>query len=256
MAKLENSLKNMVLSLTAITVVVGALLGGVAYITNEPIAQAKADKQARAISAVVPVEGAVPGEAVTTTAPNGTEAVIFPVSKDGQLVGNAVQAITKNGFGGNVTVMVGFSTEGEILGYSVLDCSNETPGLGAKMPDWFQKGQKGDVIGKNPTKNNLTVSKDGGEVDAITAATISSRAFLDAVAQAWAAVSGNADAATSASQQAAEGECCKAEGECCCTEACQTEEGKAEACSECPKAEGECCKAKAEGECCKETVTE
>ncbi|MBQ0056970.1 MAG: RnfABCDGE type electron transport complex subunit G [Bacteroidales bacterium] len=238
MAKLENSLKNMVLSLTAITLIVGALLGYVASVTDAPIAKAKADKQAKAISAVVPVEGAVPGEAVSATAPNGTEALIFPVTKDGQLVGNAVQAITKNGFGGNVVVMVGFSTDGEILGYSVLDCSNETPGLGAKMPTWFQKGEKGDVIGKNPTTNNLTVSKDGGEVDAITAATISSRAFLDAVAQAWAVVSGSADAATSATQQVP-----AAEGDCCCTEACQTPEGQAECC-------------KAEGKCCKETVTE
>lgn len=238
MAKLENSLMNMVLSLTAITLVVGGLLGFIASITEEPIAKAAADKQQAAISAVVPGEGTSVGDAVSKTSANGEEAEIFPVTKDGKLIGNAVKAVSKNGFGGKITVMIGFDVEGNILGYSVLDCSNETPGLGAKMPDWFQEGQKGNVIGKNPGKNNLTVSKDGGEVDAITAATISSRAFLDAVAQAYGVLSG-ADVTTSASQQAKEetSECGACEQSC---DSCQ-----------CEMVDGECAK-KAEGKCCKD----
>lgn len=217
MAKLENSLMNMFLSLTVITVVVGGLLGAVAMVTADPIAQATAAAQTEAIKAVAPEFDAV-GEATTATSTNGEEATIFPVMKGGQLVGNAVQAITKNGFGGKVTVMIGFDAQNNISGYAVLNHA-ETPGLGSKMPDWFQKGAKGDVIGKNPATNNLTVSKDGGEVDAITAATISSRAFLDAVAQAYSVIAG-ADATTSATQQAPaescqEGEeCCGGEGEC------------------------------------------
>lgn len=201
MAKLENSLKNMFLSLTAITVVVGGLLGAVAMVTAEPIAQANAAAQTDAIKAVAPEFDTV-GDATTTTSTNGEAATIFPVMNNGQQVGCAVQAITKNGFGGKVTVMIGFDAEKNISGYAVLNHA-ETPGLGSKMPDWFQKGAKGDVIGKNPGKNNLTVSKDGGEVDAITAATISSRAFLDAVAQAYSVISG-VDAATSATQQVKE----------------------------------------------------
>jgi len=198
MAKLENSLLNMFLSLTVITVVVGGLLGAVAMVTAEPIAQATAAAQTQAIKAVAPEFDTV-GEAATATSTNGEAATIFPVLKGGQEVGKAVQAVTKNGFGGKVTVMIGFDAQNNISGYAVLNHA-ETPGLGSKMPDWFQKGAKGDVIGKNPGSNNLTVSKDGGEVDAITAATISSRAFLDAVAQAYSVVSG-VDAATSASQQ-------------------------------------------------------
>ncbi len=238
MAKLENSLKNMVLSLTAITLVVGGLLGAVAYVTAEPIAQAAADKQTAAIAAVVPAEGATVGEAQVKTAANGTEATIFPVMKDGQLVGNAVKATSKNGFGGNITIMIGFDVEGNILGYSVLDCSNETPGLGAKMPDWFQATGKGNVIGKNPSKNNLTVSKDGGEVDAITAATISSRAFCDAIAQAAGVLGARicSDASTSASQQVKEE-----------TPAC---EQTCDSC-QCEMVDGECAK-KAAGQCCKD----
>ena len=203
MAKLENSLKNMFLSLTVITVVVGALLGAVAMVTEEPIAQASAAAQTAAIKAVAPDFDAV-GEAATATSTNGEAATIFPVLKGGQEVGKAVQAITKNGFGGKVTVMIGFDAQNNITGYAVLNHA-ETPGLGSKMPDWFQKDGKGNVIGKNPGTNNLTVSKDGGEVDAITAATISSRAFLDAVAQAYSVIAeATSDATTSATQQVQE----------------------------------------------------
>ena len=80
-------------------------------------------------------------------------------------------------------MLVGFDTEGNILGYTLLEHA-ETPGLGAKADQWFQKGQKGDIIGKSPAEP-LTVSKDGGQVDAITASTITSRAFLKAVNQAY-----------------------------------------------------------------------
>jgi len=202
MAKLENNLVNMVASLTAITLVVGGLLGVVNAVTEEPIAKAAQDKQNAAILAVVPGENVTVSEPWETTSPNGEVAIVYDVTSDGKPLGKAVKAISKNGFGGKIVVMIGFNPAGDILGYNVLDCSNETPGLGAKMPDWFQATGKGNVIGKNPGKNNITVSKDGGEVDAITAATISSRAFTDAIAQAWAVISGNKDAATSASQQA------------------------------------------------------
>lgn len=224
----------MFLSLTVITVVVGALLGLVASVTADPIAQAAAAAQEAAIKAVTPAFDEVAPAQEVADCGNGLPATIFGVKKDGQWVGQAVKVTTKKGFGGKCIVMVGFDAEKNITGYSVLDCSNETPGLGAKMPDWFQKGQKGDVIGKNPGKNNLTVSKDGGEVDAITAATISSRAFLDAVALAYACVSGNSDAVSAATPQAAPA------AEACCTGEC--EEGKcdkpeSEKCEKCKAAE-------------------
>ena len=194
----------MVLSLVVISAVVGGLLGLVAYITAEPIAAASAAAQTEAIKAVAPEFDAVADPATVEDCGNGLPATVFAVSKGGQQVGSAVEVVTKKGFGGKVKVMVGFDMNGDITGYNVLDCSNETPGLGAKMPDWFQKGQKGDVIGMNPGKKAVTVTKDGGDVDAITAATISSRAFCDAIALAWNAVQGNSDAVTSATQQVAE----------------------------------------------------
>jgi len=211
MAKLENSLLNMFASLSVICLIVGGLLGLVAYVTAEPIAAASAKAQADAIQAVVPVEGAVADAGQTVEdCGNGLPATVFTLTKDGQTVGKAVKVTTKKGFGGKCVVMVGFDAEGNILGYNVLDCANETPGLGAKMPTYFQteenggKGGNSVIIGKNPGKNNLTVSKDGGEIDAITAATISSRAFCDAIALAWNAVQGKSDAVTSATSQVEE----------------------------------------------------
>ena len=79
---------------------------------------------------------------------------------------------------------MGFDNEGKILGYTILK-SSETPGLGAKAGVWFQKNGKGNVIGMSPKDKPLTVTKDGGDVDAITASTITSRAFLKAINQAY-----------------------------------------------------------------------
>ena len=184
MAKLENSLKNMFLSLTVISLIVGGLLGAVAHITSEPIAAATAAAQKDAIKAVTPAFDAVSDPYVVEDCGNGLPATIFAVSKDGQQVGSAVEVVTKKGFGGKVKVMMGFDMEGNITGYNV--------------------GVKGTgVIGKNPGKANLTVTKDGGEVDAITAATISTRAFCDAIALAYATVTGT-DANTGATGQVKE----------------------------------------------------
>lgn len=199
---MESSFKNMVLILTGITCLSGAILGGVNEITTEPIKVAKLAKQENAIKLVAPEYDNNPiADQWKTTLPDGTEAIIFPAKKNGELVGAAVQAMTKNGFGGPITLMVGFDKDGNVHEYSVLS-HTETPGLGSKMPTWFH--EKGNIIGKNPGKNKLTVSKDGGEVDAITAATISSRAFLDAVANAYNAFTNSQDAASGATKKAEE----------------------------------------------------
>jgi electron transport complex protein RnfG len=81
--------------------------------------------------------------------------------------------------------MVGFNVQGEIVNYSILE-QKETPGLGTKMVDWFktEKGKQ-DIRGMHPALNNIEVAKKGGEVDAITAATISSVAFLESVRSAY-----------------------------------------------------------------------
>ncbi len=122
--------------------------------------------------------------------------IVHRASSGGKELGAAVERKTQ-GFGGDLKVLVGFDNEGAILGYTILE-TTETPGLGAKADTWFQKGEKGDIIGKNP-EQLLKVKKDDGEVDAITASTITSRAFLKAVNQAYMAFTDEeADAETSA----------------------------------------------------------
>lgn len=179
--KLESNFKNMVLVLFAVTFVASAAVGVVNAFTADKIALAKQNKQVEAIRQVVAEFDNDPmAEADTVSMPDGGELVFFPATKNGQPVGTAVKTYTNNGFSGFVSVMVGFNPDGSVYNYSVLE-HKETPGLGSKMDAWFTKGSKGDITGKTPGTYGLKVSKDGGDVDAITAATISSRAFLDAV---------------------------------------------------------------------------
>lgn len=200
MKKLESSLKNMILSLTGFSIVAGGLLGWVNAATAEPIAQANAKALSDAIAVVIQGFDNNPAEEAETVEVEGTTYKIYPATQGGKPIGAAVEA-SANGFGGTLTVLVGFDTEGNIIDYSLLSHA-ETPGLGSKASDWFKKGAKGDITGKNPGTQSLTVSKDGGEIDAITASTITSRAFLQAVNNAWAAyMNGQVDATSGASQQ-------------------------------------------------------
>ena len=203
MKKLESSLMNMVLVLTGVTVIAGALLGYVNELTKGPIAEANAKALSDAIALVVPGFDNNPADAPETFELNGATYKIYKATKGGEFIGAAVES-SANGFGGALNVLVGFDKEGNIIDYSLLSHA-ETPGLGSKAADWFKKGQKGDITGKNPGKGALTVKNDGGEVDAITASTITSRAFLNAVNNAYAAYSGqNVDGASGATPQATE----------------------------------------------------
>ena len=184
MNKLESTFKNMVLSLVLICVVAAGALAGIYILTLETINAQKEAKQNAAKEAVL--AGHADGTAIETEV---------------------------DGFGGKFRVMVGFDAEGNILGYEILE-HQETPGLGSHMEHWFKNADKPgqNIIGRKAGK--LAVSKDGGDVDAITAATISSRAFLKAINQAYADFHG-VEAHTGASQlmKEAEGEEVVEEGE-------------------------------------------
>ncbi|MBO5180547.1 MAG: RnfABCDGE type electron transport complex subunit G [Paraprevotella sp.] len=177
MKKLESSLVNMVVVLTFISVIAGGALAYVNKETQGPIAEINAKNLQDGIKQVIlgSTEGELKVEAPDTLS-NGY--IIYATDK-----GTAVAA-SENGFGGKLTVLVGFNAQGDILGYTILTTA-ETPGLGVKAATWFQKDGKGNIIGKNPGEKELTVSKDGGDVDAITASTITSRAFLKAVNNAY-----------------------------------------------------------------------
>ncbi len=183
MAKRESTFFNMVITLLLVSLVSAASLGFIYEITKEPIAFAKAEKKNRAIRAVVPEFNNNPtGEAFSL--PTGDGVLLFyPAKMDGELVGTAVETYTNKGFSGTIKLMVGLLPNGTINRIEVLE-HKETPGLGDKM-----ETKKSDFhlqfAGQNPETFRLRVKKDGGDVDAITASTITTRAYCEAVQLAW-----------------------------------------------------------------------
>lgn len=191
----------MVLVLVGVALITGGILAYVNHITEAPIKLQAEKTLADGIKAVMGgVQLSVAENDTIKQTIKGKEAVFVihkTVDSNKQDLGVAVESTT-GGFGGDLKLLVGFDKDGNILGYTILQHA-ETPGLGAKADKWFQKDGKGSIIGKNPNKDNLTVKKDGGDIDAITASTITSRAFLLAVTQAYNAYkSGHVDANTSA----------------------------------------------------------
>lgn len=185
MAKRESTFKNMLVVLTLVTLISAGSLGSVFNLTKDAIEAAKLKAQNDAISQVLPPFEEI-RELVKINPDGGPEELeLFPAYSQGALVGVAVKSYTKNGFSGHIGVMVGVDTKGNITGYQVLE-HKETPGLGSKMGIWFNNAERPgqNIIGKNPSATRFEVSKDGGEIDAITASTITSRAFLEAVVRA------------------------------------------------------------------------
>jgi len=183
----------MVLSLTLVALVTAALLGGMYVLTEEPIRLSKENKQMQAKVEVLPVQEGVS----FAEAEDHDGVMVYRAYVGEEFVGAAVETFDPNGFNGRFSLMIGFDKEGQISGYKVLE-QNETPGLGANMVEWFRTDKgKQNIIGLDPAKTNMKVSKDGGDVDAITAATITSRAFLRAVERAYKAYADqpNVDAA-------------------------------------------------------------
>jgi electron transport complex protein RnfG len=179
MAKMESSLKNMILSLTLISLSASALLAGGYVLTKEPIDKAAQDKKNNAIKEVLPKGDITIEEAVEIKLEGYEDAfVIYPAKEGDKLVGCAIETYDNNGYGGKIKTMVGLDAEGKVINYSILEM-NETPGLGAKAGEWFK--EKGDIRGKLPSDESFKVSKDGGEIDAITASTITSRAFIESI---------------------------------------------------------------------------
>lgn len=182
MAKTESTFKNMVLSLTLISLGASACLGYVYQMTKAPIEISALNKKLGAIRQVVPEFNNNPdAEMIKVATGDGDSLEIYPAKKDNVVVGYAVNTFTKKGFSGNINLMAGFRPDGSIFNITVLQ-QKETPGLGTKMTEPRFTDQFKD---QNPSQFQLKVKKDGGQVDAISAATISSRAFCDALQKAY-----------------------------------------------------------------------
>lgn len=186
MKKLTSTLPNMILSLVTITVAAGALLGWVYTITKDPIAMQIEEQQKAAIAEVAPPFTNNPEEDKWEKDIDGNIFTVYPAYANGKLTGAAVKGESMNGFAGEIVVMCGFNDDGTVRDYRVLQQA-ETPGLGTKMEEWFRDPTAArSVIGKNAETTKFFVSKDtGGEIDGITAATISSRAFLETLRNAF-----------------------------------------------------------------------
>ena len=205
MKKLESTLVNMVGVLVCVALIMGGILAAVNHVTEGPISLQAEKALSDGIKAVMMSDNikVTANDTIKETIDNKECVFIVHKASDtsGKELGAAIESTTL-GFGGDLKVLVGFNPEGEILGYTLLEHA-ETPGLGAKADTWFQKDGKASIIGKNPA-TPLTVSKDGGDIDAITASTITSRAFLKAVNQAYMIyMKKNADAQSGASRQVA-----------------------------------------------------
>ena len=179
----------MLLALFVITAVSGGVLGLVYGFTKDAIAEVDQKKNEAAIQAVLPLEGEITYQADTMSFTYEGVDTQFPCNlaydANGNFKGAAIKT-SEGGFGGKIDMMVGILADGTIKGTSVLSHS-ETPGLGANMTGKF----KDQFVDKNPASFTLKVKKDGGDVDAITAATISSRAFSKAVDKAYQAFEAN-----------------------------------------------------------------
>lgn len=181
----ESSFANMAITLFGVCLLASALLGGIYALTKEPIEAAQTAKINSAIGGVVSSFDNDPSADKYTIGEGSKSAVVYPAKLNGQISGYAIEASTTKGFSGKITLMVGFTPVGEITNIAVISHA-ETPGLGAKISEPSSPFVT-QFEGKNPADPNfkMMVKADGGSVDAITASTITSRAFCDAVENAY-----------------------------------------------------------------------
>ena len=175
----KSNVRNMVLCLTAVCLLCSAILGSIYVITLDPIAQASKKALNAALLQVLPAEGEISAEALFCKM-DGAEYEYYVQDVNDSTANLAVKSVV-NGFGGPLTVLVGIESNGTVHAAKALSHS-ETPGLGAKCQTDEHFINQFD--GFDPSVKKLTVSKDGGDVDAITASTITSRAYTLAVSNA------------------------------------------------------------------------
>lgn len=173
---------NMLLTLTLIALSAAFILSFVEQTTKEPIKKAKDARELEAIAAVVREFDNNPfAEKLTINVPGQKKGLeLYPARLGGNINSFAIKTYSNNGFAGRIEMIVGFSMDGSINNFVVTQ-SHETPGLGTKINDEKFKAQ---FRGFNPNRQIFKVRQDGGEIDAVTAATISSRAAVNAIQKA------------------------------------------------------------------------
>jgi len=181
-AKKESTFMSMLVTLFVVTLVAAGLLGSVYALTKEPIRLAELAKKNEAIQVVVPGFDNEPSTEVERLFMDGDSIFLYTARMGDDVLGTAVETFTNEGFSGEIKLMVGFALDGTIIDIAVVKHA-ETPGLGDKI-EKSKSDFSVQFMGKDPNNFNLAVKKDRGDVDAITASTITSRAYCDAVKRA------------------------------------------------------------------------
>ena len=187
---MKSNLFNMVAALLVVSVCSAVSIGYVQQKTAEPIAASKKTKIINAIKEMVGDFNNNPFE--EKTALSGNEVELYPARQDGNITSVAVKSFSNQGFGGKIELILGILMDGTVTGYKVTQ-QNETPGLGSKITEEKFSHQ---FVSLNTHSDQFKLSKDGGEIDAITGATISSKAVIDAVQKAISAYNNFAGAIT------------------------------------------------------------
>jgi len=190
MNKEDTSFKKMVLALFLVSAIASTSLGIIYALTKETISEARKLQKQNAIETVLPDFDNDPLEKIEKRSVDGDTLYFYYAQENGEWIGTAVETFTNKGFSGKFKLIISFTPDGKIYNISVLE-HHETPGLGDKIEKVKSidkntgKSWSSQFEGKDPAEFRLAVKKDGGDVDAITAATTSSRAFCDAVQRAY-----------------------------------------------------------------------
>jgi electron transport complex protein RnfG len=183
MSKKESTFTAMTLSLLIITLIAGVSLGFINDITKGPKAKVKLERKVNSLKQVLPeFNNDVVNEVKLIKLDDVKDSTeIYTGAMNGDVTGTAIIGSTQKGFSGLIKIMVGFLPDGSTNNISVLE-QKETPGLGTKIKDekFIQQFR-----GQNPAEYNLKAKKDGGDIDALTGATITTRAFGEATQQAY-----------------------------------------------------------------------
>lgn len=164
-------------ALTIISGVAGLLLAVTNNVTRGPITVAAQKEMDRSLCVVLPPFTNTPSTDCVTIPVNNKPWVFYIARSNNVVSGVAVVSESSRGYGGVIRVLIGLQTSGEIYGVRILE-QHETPGLGTKIEEWNFLRQ---FIGRGASGTQWAVTKDQGDIDAITGATISSRAVIETI---------------------------------------------------------------------------
>jgi len=182
LAQTSSQVSGILKAMIAVAFIAAACVGVIYHVTKKPIQEAQNKLIAESIKEVISSEfNNNPFEEKITLKQGKERFTLYPARQEGYVTAIAMKSFSNKGYGGRLDVLVSFLLDGTIGNFKVIK-HQETPGLGSKVNDEsFKKG----IIGKNPTSENFKVKQDGGEIDAITGATITSRALIDAIQKAY-----------------------------------------------------------------------